>query len=123
MKPARTVTVPTLDHGLVVMPEPDWCIGHTEDRPELLCDTGHIGARHTMTFEGLELGMAALVQDPFVVHSDRGVRALVELGELAHGLTSDELDALAAVLVDYARTLRHLSRQLSALRTAGGEQQ
>lgn len=119
MKPARTVTVPTLDHGLVVMPEPAWCAGHTEDQPELLCDTGHIGARHTMTFEGLELASAALVQDPFVEHSGRTIRAVVELGDLAHGLTPGELDGLAAVLVDYAATLRHLARQLSALRTGG----
>lgn len=117
MSTARTVTVPTLDHGLVVMPEPAWCTGHTEDRPELLCDTGHIGVRHTMTYAGLELAMAALVQDPFVEHSSRNTRVLVELGELAHGLTPAELDGLAAVLVDYAATLRHLARQLSVLRT------
>ena len=57
------------------------------------------------------------MQAPFVVHSDRSVGVLVEMGHLARALTPGELDELAAVLVDYAGTLRHLARQLSVLRT------
>ncbi|MFE2020149.1 DUF6907 domain-containing protein [Streptomyces sp. NPDC059499] len=119
MTGARTVTVQTIDQGAVTIAEPTWCSGHDGDAPQLLCDTGHIGARHTMTYEGLELATAALVQDPFVVHSDRSVSVLVELGHLGHGLTPGELDGLAAVLVDYAGTLRGLARQLSTLPARG----
>lgn len=117
MTAPRTVTVPTLDRGSVTISEPAWCIGHTEDRPELLSDTGHIGAPHRLDFHGEQLAYAALVQDPFVLDSDRSVGVLVEMGDLAHALTPAELDELAAGLVDYAGTLRRLARQLSVLHT------
>lgn len=115
MTAQRTVTVPTLDHGDITIPEPAWCIGHTEDPPQLRSDTGHVGPAHPMVFEENELAYAALVQDPFAEHSDRGVGAVVEMGGIGHRLDPAELDALAAVLVDYAGTLRHLARHLSAL--------
>lgn len=116
----RTVTVPTLDHGDIVIPEPAWCAGHTGKRPELRCDTGHTGPAHHVAYQGHELAYTALVQYPFSEHSDRGVGVVVELGQLGHRLTPDELDELAAVLVDYAGTLRHLARQLSVLQAEDG---
>jgi hypothetical protein len=119
MSAPRTVTVPTIDQGDVTIPEPAWCAGHDGDRPQLRSDTGHLGAAHRADFDGDELAFAALAQDPFAVHSDRSVGVLVEMGHLARALTAAELDNLAAVLVDYAGTLRHLARQLSALRTEG----
>ncbi|GAA2987555.1 DUF6907 domain-containing protein [Streptomyces fulvorobeus] len=116
MTTLRTVTVHTLDRGDVTIPEPAWCTGHDGKVPQLLCDTGHLGTAHRAEFGGDELAYAALVQDPFVEHSDRSVGALVEMGHLARALTPAELDGLAAVLVDYAGTLRRLARQLSALK-------
>ncbi|MFD7968598.1 DUF6907 domain-containing protein [Streptomyces clavifer] len=120
MSALRTVTVPTIDHGDVTLPEPSWCTGHDTALPEYRSDIGHVGAEHVLTYAGIELGHAVLVQDPFVEHSGRDIRALVELGGNGLGLTPSEVDGLAAVLVDYAATLRHLARQLSAIR-AGGE--
>jgi hypothetical protein len=118
MSEQRTVTVPTLDRGDITIPEPAWCAGHGEI-PQLLSDTGHIGTAHRATFHGDELAFAALAQDPFAIHADRSVAVLVEMGHLARSLTPAELDELAAVLVDYAGTLRHLGRQLSVLRAVG----
>lgn len=115
MTAPRTVTVPTLDHGPVVMPEPAWCAGHADEPTELRCDTGHTGTPHPLMYEGLELAYAVLVQDPFAEVGHRGVGVLVELGPLANRLTPAELDALAGLLVNYASTLRRLARQLSAL--------
>lgn len=120
MSAARTVTVQTIDQGDVTIAEPAWCAGHDGERPELLSDTGHRGVPCRAEFRGVELAFAALVQDPFVVHSDRSVGVLVEMGYLGSTLTPAELDELAAVLVEYAGTLRHLARQLAAIR-AGGE--
>ncbi|MGW3931571.1 DUF6907 domain-containing protein [Streptomyces microflavus] len=120
MNAPRTVTVRTLDQGDVTIPEPAWCAGHEDKPPQLLSDTGHIGSPHRAEFDGEELAFAALVQDPFVLHSDRSIGALVEMGGLTRSLSPAELDEVAARLVDYAGTLRRLARQLSALKA--GEQ-
>lgn len=116
---ARTVTVQTIDQGDVTIAEPSWCAGHAGDAPQLLSDTGHLGTEHRAEFDGEELAFAALSQDPFAVRADRGVGVLLEMGSLARSLSPDELDTVAAVLVQYAATLRHLSRQLGTLQ--GGE--
>lgn len=120
MSAARTVTVQTIDQGDVTITEPSWCAGHDGEAPQLLSDTGHLGTGHRAVFEGDELAFAALSQDPFVVHSDRGAGVLVEMGSMSRALTPGEADALAAALVEYAGTLRHLARQLAAIH-AGGE--
>lgn len=117
MSEPRTVTVPTLDQGDAAIPEPSWCTGHDGQPPQFLSDTGHLGTPHHAVFDGDELAFAAITQDPFVVHADRSVGVLVEMGNLARALGPADLDRLAAVLVDYAATLRHLARQLSVLRT------
>ncbi|MER7723589.1 hypothetical protein [Streptomyces sp. NPDC096323] len=116
MSTERTVTVQTLDHGTVVMPEPAWCAGHDGDRTEMRCDTGHVGAAHNLMYQGHELAHAALVQDPFAERHDRNVGVFVEMGNMSHRLGPAELSDLAAVLVDYAETLRHLARELAAHR-------
>ncbi|MFI6895283.1 DUF6907 domain-containing protein [Streptomyces sp. NPDC050256] len=118
MTAPRTVTVPTLDQGDVTFAEPSWCAGHST-RPEYRCDIGHVGAAHLLTYSGTELGRAALAQNPFAESSDRSVRVVVSLGVDGLGLTPSELDDLAAALVDYAGTLRHLARLLGTLQ--GGE--
>ncbi len=120
MNAGRTVTVPTIDQGDVTMPEPAWCAGHHDGRPEYRSDIGHRGPEHRADFCGYELSRAEFVQYPFGEHSDRSIGVHVEMGHLAHVLTPDELDELAAVLVDYAGKLRHLARQLSVLK-AGDE--
>ncbi|MEU1216095.1 hypothetical protein ABZ424_27580 [Streptomyces sp. NPDC005790] len=121
MTAERTVTVQTIDQGDVTVPEPAWCTGHDDQAPQLLCDNGHLGTAYRAEFGGNELAYAALVQDPFVEHSDRSVGVLVEMGHLARALSPGELDELAAVLVDYAGTLRRLARQLSVLKAGEGQ--
>ncbi|MGW0786486.1 DUF6907 domain-containing protein [Streptomyces sp. NPDC002913] len=116
MTAARTVTVPTLDHGHITIPEPAWCTGHASARPEYRSDTGHTGAPHLLVYEGAELGTAMLVQDPFAVHADRSIKVLVDLGGNGVSLAPTELEALAASLVGYASTLRELALQLAVLR-------
>lgn len=117
MSADRTVTVHTTDHGPVTMPEPSWCVDSHDQEPEALRDTGHRGAQHRAEYFGYELATAELVQDPFATAADRGTGVYVAMGHLASTLTPTELDELAALLVDYAGTLRRLARQLSVLRT------
>lgn len=40
---ARTVTIDTVDHGSVVLPEPDWCTGHGWQPTPRLADVTHYG--------------------------------------------------------------------------------
>ncbi|WP_097867426.1 DUF6907 domain-containing protein [Streptomyces sp. rh34] len=117
MSADRTVTVHTTDHGPVTMPEPSWCVDSHDQEPEALRDTGHRGPQHRAEFYGHEVATAELVQDPFATAADRNTGVYVAMGYLASTLTPGELDELAALLVDYAGTLRHLARQLSVLRT------
>lgn len=117
MTAPRTVTVPTLDCGDVTVPEPAWCVDSHDQEPEALRDTGHRGPQHRAEFYGHEVATAELVQDPFAERSDRNIGVYVAMGYLASTLTPAELDELAALLVDYAGTLRRLARQLSVLRT------
>ncbi|MER5892298.1 hypothetical protein [Streptomyces sp. NPDC001876] len=119
MNAPRTVTVPTLDHGDITIPEPAWCIGHADARPEYRSDIGHTGAQHHLVYEGAELGTAMLVQDPLAEHSDRSVKVLVELGGNGVSLDPVELVALADSLIGYASTLCELALQLAVLRAEG----
>ncbi|MET8172829.1 DUF6907 domain-containing protein [Streptomyces clavifer] len=121
MSAPRTVTVPTLDQGDITIPEPTWCTGHQDARPEYRSDIGHTGAPRTLVYEGAELGTAMLVQDPFAVHADRSTKVLVELGGNSASLDPVELEALAASLIGYADTLRELSLQLAVLRAEEGQ--
>ncbi|WP_030342244.1 DUF6907 domain-containing protein [Streptomyces californicus] len=117
MSAPRTITVHTTDRGIVTVPEPSWCVDSHDQHPEALADLGHRGAGHLAVFYGYEVARAELTQHPYAEESDRGIGGYVEMGHLARTLTPGELDELAALLVDYAGTLRHLARQLSVLHT------
>ncbi|KIF69230.1 hypothetical protein HY68_12560 [Streptomyces sp. AcH 505] len=125
MTAPRTVTVQTLDHGLITIPEPSWCVGHGVEPPQLRVDTGHSGPEHDAEWNGYHFAWAALSQDPFRIKGSQGVGVVVELGGLQNRLEPNELHQVASVLVDYASTLRHLARELTVLRArnaAGGAQ-
>ncbi|MGW0774565.1 DUF6907 domain-containing protein [Streptomyces sp. NPDC002835] len=113
-----TVTVPTLDHGLVQLTEPAWCLGHDQE-PALRGDILHTGPEHTAVFRGRQLAVAALAQSPFAPVPT--VAVSVQCGGFTQALEPAGLDELAAVLVDYAATLRHLARQLATITAGEGE--
>lgn len=121
--PIRTITLPTIDHGDVTIPEPDWCVGHTNHQPGLRAEILHLGPDVTLTFRGHEIGDASLVQAPF------GNDARPELGGPTPGisvsligLTLDPVGVyeLAAALEEYAGQLRSLAYELAVI-LAGGE--
>lgn len=115
MSAPRTVTVPTTDHGDVTMPEPAWCVGHAGLRPECRVDLNHLGPEHQLGPVGSPLFVALLSQYPF--GSSRCKTGLY-VEPLAVPRTHDpaDLDELAASLVESAAQLRHLARELAALR-------
>ncbi|MFJ4012245.1 DUF6907 domain-containing protein [Streptomyces sp. NPDC090026] len=117
------VTVPTLDHGPVVVPEPAWCTGHNHPHTEARDDVTHTGPIipfNAPTSRGeVTLMLAALEQRPFATHHAPGTETFVNVelaGEDWYPSTPDQLDALADALVEHATTLRHLARQLATLR-------
>lgn len=110
MSDPRTVTVDTIDHGPVTVPEPFWCSGfhppggyradiaHDGEEVALVVDTACHGEVRVLS--------AALYQAPFSEHETTGVVVSVEFGEpdtsQAHSFDSAELAGLADAMVAFA---------------------
>ncbi|MFJ3229793.1 DUF6907 domain-containing protein [Streptomyces sp. NPDC086787] len=112
----RTVTLRTLDHGNVTMPEPAWCAGHADHRPVDRADLTHSGTETPLTFHGHTLWTALLSQYPFA--TDHATGLYVEQGGFALTLDPVSLYSLAAALDTHADQLRALADQLAAIRGA-----
>ncbi|MEU8532086.1 DUF6907 domain-containing protein [Streptomyces parvulus] len=115
----RTVTLPTTDHGDVTLPEPSWCAGHNDHRPQYRTDLAHTGPDVLLKFRGRVLSEACLDQAPLAEAASRDVQVSVSL-------TGTALDArgvyeLAAELDTYADRLRALADQLLVI-LAGEDQ-
>lgn len=117
----RTITLTTVDHGDVTLPEPSWCVGHAEHRPDShRADILHKGPDVNLDFRDGEILTACLVQSPYSTSSDP------ELGSRTAGvsvyppgrtLTTAGLYALVAALDGYAGRLRGLADQLAVILT------
>lgn len=118
MSAPRTVTVPTLDHGDVTVPEPSWCTGHAPF-PEHRADLTHYGPEHRLTYNGAELFRLMLAQTPFAERASHEVCAYVEQSGYAGSLDPAGLYDLAAALDAAGDQLRAFADQLTA-RLAGG---
>lgn len=114
----RTVTVPTLDHGPVTVPEPIWCTGHNDQLVEYRDDIHHTGPEHVIDYDAQALLSAELVEFPF---GRRPVPPSVHVEILVSALTLDPpgLEGLAAVLTEQATELRRLALRLAVLRAGG----
>ena len=122
--PIRSITLPTLDHGDVTLPEPAWCAGHTHHDPNTArADLMHAGPTIECAQFGHTLLTAQLVQSPYATFSDPHLGGPTPgVSVYPPGLTLDPTDlyCLAVALDSYADRLRDLGDQLTAL-TAGGE--
>lgn len=121
----RTITLATEDHGDVTLPEPSWCVGHADHRPDTArADILHSGPDTVLAFHGAELFTAGLVQSPYATSSDPELGSRtpgVSVYPPARTLTPVSLYSLAAALDGYADQLRGLADQLDAI-LAGGAQ-
>lgn len=106
----NTVTVRTVDHGVVDLPEPGWCVkAHRDDVHR--ADIHHQGVEHAAKVDVPGTGRvsfltAFLSQYPFAEHASRCVTVAVEiegehyefdpagLGDLAAAITSHVLYGL-----------------------------
>ncbi|MER6199831.1 hypothetical protein ABT234_20980 [Streptomyces sp. NPDC001586] len=118
MTGSRTVTVHTLDHGAITIPEPVWCAGHADLSAEYRDDVHHSGPEHVVDYDGQAVLTAELVEFPFGM---RPIPASVHVDIVIPGATLDPpaLEALAAVLVEQAAELRQLALRLAVLRAGG----
>ncbi|MDJ0461576.1 hypothetical protein [Streptomyces sp. H27-C3] len=121
MTAPRTVTVPTLDHGPITIPEPAWCLGHEGHQPEYRVDITHTGSEHSFTFNGHPLLVTMLTQAPCATIGTRDTGLHVEQTGYARTLDPTALGQLAAALVEHAATLRAQARALSALLAQEGK--
>ena len=125
MSEPRTVTLPTVDHGNVTLPEPSWCAGHAHHDPETArVDLIHAGPVIDCTHLGTELFSAELVQAPYATAGTPqhlgGRTAGVSVHPLGRTLTPTEVYSLAARLDAYSDQLRDLADQLTPI--LGGAQ-
>lgn len=118
----NTVTLPTLDHGVVTLREPSWCRGHVDHRPDSYrVDVDHKGVEHRLTHNGELLWTAFLGQAPYASRPEhRALGVYVEQGSYAHTLDAAGLYDLAASFEAHADRLRDLADQLAAI-VDGGE--
>jgi hypothetical protein len=119
---ARTVTVHTIDHGPVTIPEPSWCLGvHTAEGYRE--DIEHQGQPVRLTVDtpchGKEQVLeAVLFQRPFSTHGPTGPLVAVDFTADLHEYDSRHLAGLADDLVAFAvGPLHQLTEQLQQLET------
>lgn len=112
----NTVTLATLDHGMVTITEPEWCRGHQDHVPVHQVDLTHYGREEHLLFHGRPLWTVLLGQGPFSsLAKYQRVGLHVEQGDLSETLDPAGLDQLAAALVEHAAILRHRARELAVL--------
>jgi hypothetical protein len=119
----RTITIPTLDHGPVTLPEPFWCAAeHLVDGYR--ADIAHEGEEHPLTVDAMDgqvqVATAFLYQRPFAERSTTAVVVAVDFGAEANEYDAQSLAGLADALVSYAvGPLHSLIERLQLLE--GGE--
>ena len=116
----RTATVDVFVTKPLEIDEPDWCKGHAEDLAQYKVDITHDGPVHTIAPGGREMLRAFLTQAPFST-LNQAVALYIEPYLTPRTCTPDEVDQLAADLIEAAGQLRRLRSELAAL-LEGGDQ-
>ncbi|MGW1399304.1 DUF6907 domain-containing protein [Streptomyces sp. NPDC002405] len=116
-----TVTLQTLDHGEVTIPEPAWCRGHDGELVGSLSDVSHEGPELVASVDtraGGEVVLlrANLTHAPYLeIEPEPQPVVYVEALE-GSTVDAEELRMVAARLAVYAGSLRDLARQLDDMR-------
>jgi hypothetical protein len=116
----RTAVVKVFVTKPLEIDEPDWCAGHAEAGAAYKVDVSHDGPEHVIAPSGHEVFRAFLTQAPFS-NVDRTVGLHVEVGDLTGTCNPDEVEQLAADLVEAAARLRALGHELAAILDGGGQ--
>lgn len=120
MSAPRIVTVRTVDHGLVDLPEPSWCVkAHRDDVHR--ADIHHQGTEYAASVDVPGTGRvpfltAFLSQYPFAEHASRRVTVAVEIeGEHIEFDSAGLGDLTAAITAHALYGLLPLRARLQAL--------
>lgn len=118
----RIITLPTLDSGNVTLPEPTWCVGHDDHRPDThRTDLSHDGAKVPLLLDGRPVGDLLISQAPCADPGPREPQGFVWIryGE-DYGRSPAQLYDLAAALDTHADQIRALADELAAILAGGG---
>jgi hypothetical protein len=109
---ARTVTLATLDRGLVVVPEPGWCRGHEGELPQRYTDTSH----RSVTVRAGGILEAFLTQAPYLErHPEPHPVVSVRL-EFNGDIRADDMGELLESLRSAERVLKFATAEAIRLR-------
>jgi hypothetical protein len=111
----RTITLATVDHGDVTIPEPSWCVTHETDARNARADIVHLGPDVALAFHGRHLIDASLAQSPFGNDTAPGISVSL----LGRTLDARGVYELAAAFDTYADRLRDLADQLLVIVAEG----
>ncbi|MEU9656716.1 DUF6907 domain-containing protein [Streptomyces chartreusis] len=118
--PIRSITLPTIDHGDVTIPEPSWCAGHAHHDPQAVRDDlVHVGPMQLLIVDEWRLGIAFLFYAPYSGQQQPRAAVHLDYGSGHAGLIPADLYALAAAMDGGADKVRALADQLAAI-LAGG---
>ncbi|MFM9656722.1 DUF6907 domain-containing protein [Streptomyces scabiei] len=123
MSAPRTVTVHTVDHGPLTLPEPSWCAGAHEDGGARV-DITHVGTEHVLTLptrRGPVVSLSVSLESrPFAGDSFlRRPFASVEVGGDVYPTGLAGLEAMADALAEHAEELRDRARELAVVLAEG----
>ncbi|MGW1278035.1 DUF6907 domain-containing protein [Streptomyces tsukubensis] len=125
MTGARTVTVPTLDHGPLSLICPSWC-AEPHDQAEYRVDITHAGPDTPLTGDtsrGTATILTAWLEQRPYTHRPPGTAPFIniEIGGDCYPCNPAQLHQLAAALTSHATHLRALAGQLTTLLAAEGD--
>lgn len=107
-----TVTLTTLDHGEITIPEPAWCTGHDGEQIVHRADVTHVGATVTGEYQGVEFLPVRLAWAPF---AERQAELLADVDEFP-GMDAGELRDFADAVAAHAGHLHTKANELDRLR-------
>ncbi|MFD5105701.1 DUF6907 domain-containing protein [Streptomyces cinereoruber] len=117
----HTITLPTIDHGPVTLPEPGWCTGHAGHVPGHRVDLSHRGTVHDLTFEGAPFLDAMLSQFPYASDPEYHRTGLyIAQTDFSGTFDATEVRQLAATLTVHAMHLRRLADELAVIQAEEG---
>lgn len=109
-----TVTLQTLDHGRITIPEPAWCVGHDGEQIVQRVDITHVGTTTAGEYEGGEFLPARISWGPFAELRPEPY-PLADVDEFP-GMDPDELRQLAAEVGTHAGRLYAKANELDRIR-------
>ncbi|MQY13758.1 hypothetical protein SRB5_39100 [Streptomyces sp. RB5] len=116
----RTASVNVYVHKPLTVDEPAWCAGHPDALPQFKTDVLHNGPEQIIAPGGRAMFRAFITQAPFATNPDARTAGLyVEAADITATYSPNEVEQLAADLVEAAAVLRVLGRDMAVRAETG----